>query len=236
MTGVEVTVGSNDDLVPSDNEEDSELDDQFHDVISDSDKDEDDDVIANLKTPLKKLKTPIRKRKKTPMKPVNPSKKKSTTQGKKDPESQVIELRLRNLEEVTSQIDSQLASAELVSQENLIGEIVKRKIEEELKDLKEQQKNSISLLTKKVKDLEEQFETKLTALKTDMEKIKTRISNTNERCGKMEKSLKEARNLMVIKVNELRDQLTEDLTTKNNTVFKSISLLHEIKQTILYST
>ena len=121
ITGVEVTVGSNDDLVPSDNEEDSELDDEFDDVISDSDKDEDDDVIANLKTPPKKLKTPIRKRKKTP------------TRGKKDPESQVIELRLRNLEEVTSQIDSQLASAELVSQENLIGEIVKRKIEEELK-------------------------------------------------------------------------------------------------------
>ena len=109
---------------------------------------------------------------------------------------------------------------------------MKRKIEEELKDLKEQHKNSISLLTKIVKDLEEQFETKLTALKTDMEKIKTRISNTNERCGKMEKSLKEVDNLMIIKVNELRDQLTEDLTTKNNTVFKNISLLDESIQEI----
>ena len=128
MTGVAVTVGSNDDLVPSDNEEDSDLDDKFDDVISDSDKDEDNDVIVNLKTPQKKLKTPIRKRKKTPMKPVNASKKKSTTQGKKDPESKVIELRLRNMEEVTSQINSQLASAESVSQENLIGEIVKKKL------------------------------------------------------------------------------------------------------------
>ena len=109
---------------------------------------------------------------------------------------------------------------------------MKRKIEEELKDLKEQYKNSVSLLTKKVKYLEEQFETKLTALKTDMEKIKTRISNTNEHCGKMEKSLKEADNLMIIKVNELRDQLTEDLTTKNNTVFKNISLLDESIQEI----
>ena len=53
---------------------------------------------------------------------MNASKKKSATLGKKDSESQVIELRLRNLEEVTSQIDSQLASAESVSQENLIGE------------------------------------------------------------------------------------------------------------------
>ena len=88
--------------------------DEFHDVISDSDKDEDDDVIVNLKTPQKKLKTPIRKRKKTPMKPVNASKKKSTIRGKKDPESQVIELGLRNLEEVSSQIDSKLASAELI--------------------------------------------------------------------------------------------------------------------------
>ena len=75
-----------------------------------------------------------------------------------------------------------------------------------------------------MKDLEEQFETKLTALKTDMEKIKTRTSNTNERCSKMEKSLKEADNLMITKVNELRGQLTEDLTTKNNIVFKNISL------------
>ena len=59
---------------------------------------------------------------------MNASKKKSTTRGKKDLESQVIDLRLRNLEEVTSQIDSQLASAESVSQENLIGEIVKKKL------------------------------------------------------------------------------------------------------------
>ena len=50
-----------------------------------------------------------------------------------------------------------------------------------------------------------------------MEKIKTRISNTNECYGKMGKSLKEADNLIITKVNELRDQLTEDLTTKNNT-------------------
>ena len=126
----------------------------------------------------------------TPMKPASASKKKSATRCKKDPESQVIELRLRNLEEVTSQIDSQLASAELVSQENLIWEIVKRKIEEELKD-------SISLSTEEVKDLEEQFEIKLTALKTSMEKIKTRLSNTNERYGKTGKSLKEADNVMI---------------------------------------
>ena len=51
-----------------------------------------------------------------------------------------------------------------------------------------------------------------------MEKIKTKIFNTNERCGKMEKFFKEVDNLMITKVNELRDQLTEDLSTKNNTV------------------
>ena len=37
---------------------------------------------------------------------------------------------------------------------------------------------------------------------------------------------------MITKVNELRDQLTEDLTTKNNTVFKNISLLDESIQEI----
>ena len=48
----------------------------------------------------------------------------------------------------------------------------------------------------------------------------------------MENSLKEVDNLMIAKVNELRDQLTEDLTTKNNTVFKNISLLDESIQEI----
>ena len=47
MTGVEITVDNKDDLVPSDNEEDSDLDDEFDDVISDSDKDEDNNVIVN---------------------------------------------------------------------------------------------------------------------------------------------------------------------------------------------
>ena len=64
-----------------------------------------------------------------------------------------------------------------------------------------------------------------------MEKIKIRISNTNECCGKMEKSLKEVDNL-ITKVNELRDQLTEDLTARNNPVFKNISRLDESIQEI----
>ena len=48
----------------------------------------------------------------------------------------------------------------------------------------------------------------------------------------MEKSLKEVDNLMITKVNEVRDQLTEDLTAKNNTVFKNISLLGKSVQEI----
>ena len=41
------------------------------------------------------------------------------------------------------------------------------------------------------------------------------------------KSSKEADNLMITKVNEIRDRLTEDLATKSNTVFKNISVLDE---------
>ena len=53
-----------------------------------------------------------------------------------------IELRLRNLEDVTCNIDSTLASqvTNPILNEELIEEIVERKIDERLKDLKEQNK------------------------------------------------------------------------------------------------
>ena len=71
-----------------------------------------------------------------------------------------VELRLRNLEEVTHQIDSTLASqsAEPILNENIIEEIVTRKIEERLKDLKAQHKKSFSVLSKQVDDLQQQIE------------------------------------------------------------------------------
>ena len=104
-----------------------------------------------------------------------------------------IELRLRNVEEVTCSIDSTLASQATnpILSEELIEEIVERKIDERLKDLKEQNKNAISLLSKRVGDLEQQVEKRVSALKNDIDKMKTGIANVNERCGKIEKSVKD---------------------------------------------
>ena len=204
VTGVRIELNNNEDLLPSDNEEDLEGEDQDgprpsaqpSTILYDTDE---DDTENELKTPRRKLKTPIRKKKKTPMKPRadNNGQKaaaKSIAKPKKKnvSDNHDIELRLRNLEEVTCNIDSALASQATnpILSEKLIVEIVERKIDERLKDLKEQNKNAISLLSKRVGDLEQQVKKRFSALKNDIDKMKTRIANVNERCGKIEKSVK----------------------------------------------
>ena len=126
-------------------------------------------------------------------------------------------LRLRNLEEVTCNIDSTLASQATnpILREELIEEIVECKIDERLKDLKEQNKNAISLLSKRVgdleRDLEQQVEKRFSALKNDIDKMKTRIANVNERCGKIEKSVKSFDQQTLADINNLKSELTEQM-------------------------
>ena len=80
------------------------------------------------------------------------------------------------------QIDSNLSSqsAEPILNENIIEEIVARKIEERLKDLKTHHKNSISVLSKQVDDLQQQIENQVSGLKKEIDMIKTRTANTND--------------------------------------------------------
>ena len=124
-----------------------------------------------------------------------------------------VELRLRNLEEVTHQIDSTLASqsAEPILNENFIEEIVARKIEERLKDLKTQHKNSISVLSKQVDDLQLQIENQVSGLKKEIDMIKTRTANTNDRCGRLEKAVKFTERQLLEKINMMKDELSSEL-------------------------
>ena len=74
-------------------------------------------------------------------------------------------------------MDNTIASqvVNTMEHESEIEKLISCKIEEQLRDLKEQHKNGISILSKKLTEIEEQFEKELAALKTDTEKVKTRI-------------------------------------------------------------
>ena len=85
-----------------------------------------------------------------------------------DTELQNIELRMRNLRNT---IASQVAN--IMEHESEIEKLISCKIEEQLRDLKEQHKNGISILSKKFTEIEEQFEKELAAFKTDTKKVKT---------------------------------------------------------------
>ena len=67
--------------------------------------------------------------------------------------------------------------------ESKIEKLISCKIEEQLRDLKEQHKNGISMLSKKLTKIEEQFGKELAALK-----VETRIINVNDCCAKLEKN------------------------------------------------
>ena len=190
-TGTKIEV-QNEDLVPSDNEKEEELQ-QSED--SDDDYEVDKEILV-IDTPKSKLKSPMRKKRspakqltklsidKTTFKSYEQSKEKATSSLNLpvDTELQNIELRMRNLEEITSVMDNTIASqvSNIMEHESEIEKLISCKIEEQLRDLKEQHKNGISILSKKLTEIEEQFEKELAALKTDAEKVKTRIINVND--------------------------------------------------------
>ena len=116
MTGVKIPVDNNDDLIPSDDEEDPdhpvdllEVRPESLPLPSDTDEDE-DDIVLKIPNSRRKFKTPTGRRKKTPGKPKLDNRKKPGNSNKNPDNHGDVELRLRNLEEETRQIDSTLAS------------------------------------------------------------------------------------------------------------------------------
>ena len=233
VTGVRINIECSDELDPSDNEKEfpgeeageeaqgEESHDKPINVVSDSDYDE---VDIKPKNQCIKSRTPLRKRKGRITPRRNKLKKaiqeKKTAERKQKPtvikkESEMV--RLRNLEEVTCRIDSVIASQlsnSIVVHEDTIEEIVKFKTDQQLKDLKEQQKNSLAVLRDKICNLENHFESEISSLKSEIEKIRSKNTNVNERCGKMEKCVKENRILlekvednMKVRLYELKDEL-----------------------------
>ena len=235
IAGVRINIECSDELDPSDNEEEEfsgeeaqgqESHDRHINVVSDSD---DDDVDVKPKNQCIISRTPLRKRKglitprRNKLKKVIQEKKTAErkwepTMNKKESE---MRLRLRNLEEVTCRIDSVVASqlSNSIVHEDTIEEIVKLKIGEQLKDLKEQQKNSLPVLRDKLYNLEDHFESEMSSLKSEIEEIRSKNTNVNERCGKTEKCIKENKFLsekvednMKIRLYELKDELNSTHT------------------------
>ena len=116
-TGTKIEV-QNEDLVPSDNEEEKELQ-----QLENSDDDyEVDKKILVIDTPKSKLKSPIRKKRSLAKQLAKLSKQRSKVMSKSkekatsslnlavDTELQDIELRMRNLEEITSVMNNTIAS------------------------------------------------------------------------------------------------------------------------------
>ena len=85
------------------------------------------------------------------------------------------------MEDFTSKIDSVIGGklTEIVMQEELINNIVKVKIEEELKDLKIKHKNYLSVLERKLQDNENSFNIKLTKIESESETLRGKLANYN---------------------------------------------------------
>ena len=79
---------------------------------------------------------------------------------------------------------------EIVMQEELIDNIVKVKIEEELKDLKIKHKNSLSILERKLQDNENSFNIKLTKIESELETLRGRLATTAEKLSRLERAVK----------------------------------------------
>ena len=149
--------------------------------MSDSD---DDEVDIKPKNQCIKSRTPLRKRKGLITPRRNKLKKsiqeKKTTERKQKPTANKkyseMEFKLRNLEEVTCRIDSVIASqlSNSIVHEDTVEEIVKLKIDQQLKDLKGQEKNCLAVLRNKISNLENHFESEISSLKSEIQKIRSK--------------------------------------------------------------
>ena len=92
-----------------------------------------------------------------------------------------LDSRIKAMEDFTSKIDSVIGGklTEIVMQEELINNIVKVKIEEELRDLKIKHKNSLSVLERKLQDNENSFNIKLTKIESESETLRGKLANYN---------------------------------------------------------
>ena len=75
-------------------------------------------------------------------------------------------------------------------QEELIDNIVIAKIEEELKNLETQHKNSLSVLERKLQDNENSFNIKLTNIESELETLRGKLATTIERLSRLERTVK----------------------------------------------
>ena len=143
------------------------------------------------------------------------------------------------MEEFTSKIDSVIGGklTEIVMQEELIDNIVKVKIEEELKDLKIKHKNPLSILKRNFQDNENSFNIKLTKIESELETLRGgKLATTTEKLSRLERAVKnnsDNRNEITITSQdvqnhgELINKLKEENTLISNDLNHMFSRLSE---------
>ena len=60
-------------------------------------------------------------------------------------------------------------------------------------------------------DLQQQIEDRVSGLKKEIDMIKTRTANTNDRCGRLEKAVKFTERQLLEKIDTMKDELSSEL-------------------------
>ena len=94
-----------------------------------------------------------------------------------------------------------------VFQEDLIKDLVSTAISETLKDLKQQHKNSLALLTRQVEGNKKYYEEELKTLKDELEKFRNKLAAANDKCNKMEKRIKDKEHSITLQRSITKDEI-----------------------------
>ena len=142
----------------------------------------------------------------TPIRDSRPSTKKNSTDGG---QFQAWVNRIYSLEDSVEKIQRTISDKAIntVFQEDLIKDLVNTAISESLKDLKQQHKNSLALLTHQVEGNKKYYEEELKKLNDELEKFRNKVAAANDKCNKMEKRIKDQEHSITLQKTLLRMKL-----------------------------
>ena len=120
-------------------------------------------------------------------KPAKDAKSKSEDTGSQD----LLNVRVLKLEDQLEKMENIISNKEknTVFQEDLIRQIVDSVIQDILKDLKTQHKNSVSLLSRQIQDNKKFYEEEIKSLNDQVEKQRNKLATANDRLSKVETKL-----------------------------------------------
>ena len=117
--------------------------------------------------------------------------------------------RIYSLEDSVEKIKRSISDKTIntVFQEDLNKDLVSTAISETLKDLKQQHKNSLALLTRQVEGNKKSYEEELKKLKDVLEKFRNKLAAANDKCNKMEKRIKDQEHSITLQKNITKDEI-----------------------------